>query len=554
LRNLLSVDTDEDGTPDMISDLQSTGMSTNEIMEFISTNWNVGISPTSDGKSWRIPKGHSSDAWVKEPAYDALAELVNGKQVKNAGDVNQKQMLELKDAVEKDDILTTMYKEGFTFKEAMNVLVKAFPDAGIEYDIANQSTRNYSKVKDTTASGSLYETIGNQILNYWNVGGDEISISPDSPDEDSPSKPSERFDPITFQQGDTTYTFIEDRDGDAKFDYNSASDNELLGSKNGIEELLAYDTNNDGKIDANDLMKDEDGNVRKITNVDGTTRDMTALDALTLMSNRQDESIANSTDVDGYKYGANYKDKGQYTNAVDFNITYTSAADLGITEIDLSGLQQGTGQGEAIGESTRTYDGYQEEYEDINGSSVINQFNIKTDGSKLDKNITAKETLNTESNLHTFYEQVAQSEETNSHLIYSRLDMSDVNEAFADGNWAVEGFASIDAQLETIKDGLEDLLEQANKEEDSDLHIDVTIRELEQQCEDEKDILPDIGDIEIEGKDDEEEKDDDKVDNNPAAPAEPEPEPDPVIPPVVDEIDDLQKELEDNPNANIPIE
>lgn len=545
----------------MIDDLQNNyHMSVNEIMEFVSTNWDVGISKTADGESWRIPKGHSSDAWVKEPAFEALTTLcTDGTKKATAADVNQQQMLEMKSAVEEDDILTEMYKAGFTFKEAMTVLIKTFPDAGISYDYTNQEERNYGRVKDTDASGTLYETMANQIWDYWRVGDTEITTE----DSDSPSKPPEKYDPITFQQGDTTYTFITDRDGDAMFDYNSATDNELLGSQNGIQELLDYDVNGDGVIDANDIMTDENGNAIQMLNVDGSTRTMTALDALTLMSNKQTESIANNNDVDGYKEGANYKDKGVYTNQVDFNVTYSSAADLGITSIDVSQLQQGTGNGEELGNSTRTYDGYQEEFEDINGSSIINQFSITTDGSKLDKNITANETLNTAENLETFYQAVSDQNEkaqaTNSQVIYSRLSTEDVEAAFSDTSWVNESFASVAEQLDGIEENLEQMLEEAKKKEGEQgvPEITVTIEELEEWCEDEKDIIPDVGNIEVEGAKDDEEENEEEVDNDGAADDLVPDADDIVVPPAADpivDVDDIKKELEDNPNANIPVE
>ena len=163
LRNLV-----ENG---MIEDLQGSGMNVDEIMTFVSSNWDVGI--TKSGNNWKIPYGHSSDAWVKEPAYVALSELITNSQKNVTADsVNQTQMAEMKKAVEQDGILTQMYEAGFTFKEAMYTFTQLFPDAGIQYDLSAQNgTRTYSKVADNEASGTLYKTIGEQILNYWNVGG-----------------------------------------------------------------------------------------------------------------------------------------------------------------------------------------------------------------------------------------------------------------------------------------------------------------------------------------------------------------------------------------------
>lgn len=97
-----------------------------------------------------------------------------------------------------------MYEAGFTFKEAMYTFTQLFPDAGVQYDLSDQNgTRTYSKVSDNEASGTLYKTIGEQILNYWNVGGSAATEG-----DDSTSGEVDRFDPMTFQDGNTTYTFL----------------------------------------------------------------------------------------------------------------------------------------------------------------------------------------------------------------------------------------------------------------------------------------------------------------------------------------------------------
>ena len=423
LRNLIA--------GDMIEDLQSTGMNIDEIMTFVSTNWDVGIS--KKGNNWSIPLGHSSDAWCSESAYSELTNLIkSGAKDKTAADVSQAQMLELKKAVEEDDILTKMYNAGFTFKEAMYTLTKAFPNAGISYDINAQSEeRNYGKVADTEASGSLYETIGTQIREYWNVGGTNDKVGDDSGGDDP-----DRYDPITFQMGNVTYTFITDRNGDGTFDYENGESNDLLGSQNGIQELLQY--------------ADEDGFIRG-----------DALNNLILMSNNQIESVGNSDDVDGYKTGESYKGKDPYTNSVDFDVTYTSAADLGIKEINLSHLlgTNTTGTGEQVGDSTRTYDNVGENFEDINGSSIINNFTITmNDGTTID----ARESLNTEENLEIFYGQVA---DNNTAAIYSQLTDGEINDAF--NTWYNEDFANLGEQLDGMIDNLENLKEQADLYEET---------------------------------------------------------------------------------------
>ena len=433
LRNLVA-----DG---MIESLQNSGMNIEEIMTFVSSNWNVGISKNANG-SWTIPYGHSSDAWVKEPAYTALADLItNSKKNVTADSVNQTQMAELKKAVEKDGILTTMYEAGFTFKEAMYTLTQLFPDAGVQYDLSEQNgTRTYSKVADNDASVSLYQTIGDQILNYWNVGG-----TPATEKDPSAGKDPTRTDPIVFQDGNTTYTFLNaEKMEDGTFDYTNGKNNDLLGSERGAEELIAYDYNGDGVIDDNDV--DADGNK--------------ALDNLMLMANNQDESVDSKADVDAYKNGPSY------TNSVDFKISYSSARDAGITSIDLSGMM-GTGQGDDIADSTRG-DNYQETYDDINGSSVINTFKIRKDG----KEIEGKETLNTAENLETFYGQVAKDANAGQALIDATDE--EFNEAYAN--------APGSEVIDNVKDRLEDIQDENKPIDDYEFGDEIfdadTINEL----------------------------------------------------------------------------
>ena len=416
----------------MIEDLQASGMNVDEIMTFVQSNWAVGI--TKSGNNWKIPYGHSSDAWVKEPAYAALSDLITKSQKSVTADsVNQTQMAEMKKAVEEDGILTQMYEAGFTFKEAMYTFTQLFPDAGVQYDLSAQNgTRTYSKVADNEASGTLYKTIGEQILNYWNVGGSAATEG-----DDSTSGEVDRFDPMTFQDGNTTYTFLNaEKMEDGSFDYANGKENDLLGSEKGAEELLAYDYNGDGVIDDND--EDADGNK--------------ALDNLMLMANNQDESVGSKADVDAYKKGPSY------TNSVDFKVSYSSARDAGITSIDVSGMM-GTGQGDDIADSTRG-DNFQEAYDDINGSSVINTFTVNKGG----KEITGKETLNTADNLETFYGQIAKDDNAGQALIHATDE--DVEDAYAN--------APKSDVIENVKDRLEEIQEQ-NKPTDDYEYGDVVI-------------------------------------------------------------------------------
>ncbi len=386
----------------MLTELQNLGATPDEILTFVSNTWAVGVRRQGDG--FFIPD-NSGDHGV----FGALAAVASAGAAVNADTVGADQMQNLKD--HGLDALKQMYEAGFTFKEAMGVMMKAFPGAGIEYDLSAQDKgRSYSMVADSEGSDGIYKNISDKILEYWNVGANTKT-------GDSGDVPVNRghSDPMTFQQGDTTYTFIVDRDNDGTFDYEDGDNNDLLGSKNGIDELIAFDANNDGKLTGKELEN------------------------LTVMANQQAESVGEdgSKDVDGYKNGANYKNEGAYTNAVDFNMSYSTAAELGITEIDLAGLSK-----------TGMQDNVDEGYQDINGSNVINQFTVTMDGEK----ITGNETLNTDANLETFYGQVADAS-NNAGKITTITDQETFDKAFED------------APGSDIIDGVRDKLEQMLEEE-----------------------------------------------------------------------------------------
>ena len=402
----------------MLEELQNLGATPDEILTFVSETWNVGItrSVSADGTiSYRIPNNTGDKG-----TYDKLNELALSGNQTQASEVDPDALQNLKD--HGLEALDTMYNAGFTFKEAMYVMVKAFPNSGLEYNLQSQSNeRNYQIPEDTAESGTLYKDMADKIRDYWNV---------DSTQGDNGTIETERAhcDPIVFQDGNKTYTFINDRNNDGTFDFENGENNDLMGSADGISELLAYDYNNDGIINNQDV--DENGN--------------TALDNLILMSNNQIESVDSAQDVDNYKFGPDY------TNTVDFDITYTSAAMAGITEIDLTEIKN---SGNINGQ-----DNVNENYSDINGSNVINQFTITKDG----KEIQAKETLNTESNLETFYGQVA---ENDTAQIFSTISDEEFNEAFDE--WYNDDAAAASEIISGVIDALEDLKKEAEANESS---------------------------------------------------------------------------------------
>lgn len=419
----------------MLQNLQNLGATPDEILTFVMNTWNCGIKRNvqADGTiSYVIPNNEGSD----EAVYSKLNALATSGTQKTADSIDAQNIEKLQEFGLSS--LDKMYKAGFTFKEAMYVMTKAFPNSGIEYSLSSQtSERNYKIVQDNAQTGTLYKDIAAKILDCWNVGAG-ISTEDGSSNIETTRG---HYDPITFQDGNITYSFITDRDNNGKFDYTDGNNNDLLGSKDGISELLAFDYNNDGIIDENDV--DDDGNK--------------ALDQLTLISNNQIESVGEfgSDDVDGYKDGSDYKGKGAYTNSVDFDVSYTSAAQAGITSIDLRDIKA---SGNINGE-----DNVDEGFTDINGSNIINQFTITKDGEE----ITANETLNTAENLEIFYGQIAD----NAGNISSNITSEQFENAFDD--WSISGPEAKAAydKLGALADTLEDKLAEAKENDDTDVGL-----------------------------------------------------------------------------------
>ena len=589
----------------MLEELKGAGMSPSDIMSFVNENWQIGLkTPEENNGSWSIPYGHGTsghkdtnkkfakDADGTSKIYDALRELFDiddTEKTKTADSVNQTQMQEMKKAVEQDNILTTMYEAGFTYKEMMYTLSALFPEAGIEYTVSDQNegqnpanpndkadSRHYKIVKDSDASGNLYSTISKEILNKWNVGSTEIvEDKPEIPDD----KPKdEGFDPMTFIKDGKTFTFIEDRNNNKKFDYKDGNNNDLLGSKDGIYELLQYDYNKDGVIDNKDIVTDENGNKVQMTLVDGSKRDKTALDMLALMTNDQTESIDNSKDIDNYKDAKDYKETGKLTNSVDFDITYTSAYELGIDSIDLKGLNASRdGEKLATGEerfnNDKVYDGFQEEYEDINGSSVINRFGITFKGGE---SVTANETLNSKENLETFYKQVADRTDINTEKIFSSFDVNTVDNTFIYGkdrtgelnlgaidnivkdqitvdgkNMSLGDFVeSLDSQIDDMQAMLETKLENSKSADNESLDellgsIETTLEWIQKQKEEEETPPPPT-------EPEDNPNPDPPVETKPAEPTPTEPEPTPTVPEPEPEPTPTEPEPEPTPTEPEP--
>lgn len=341
----------------LLEDLGNLGLSQNELAEFFGRNYSNADIQYSSGGSFSIPNGMTTDT---RDIYGKITNFINSSQKgKFQGELNtwdkekgntissNKQIASLADNF--DAVYNKLTKEEpkFTFKEVMYVLFDKdkglFKDSGINYDYKDQEGgKNFtiSPAGDKKTS-DLYEKINNTIKNDFGVGGNEKGNNSNtdnginnggngsntgSNDNTTDNVVINRTDPLSFKKDGIEYTFVIDRDSNSKFDGTS----EFVGadsSKTWLDDLKSLDANNDGV-----LSKDE-------------------LENLKLMGT----SIQDNTE-----FTTNYN-----TNNIGY--TMSSAASMGIEEINLNGLEDKVNQ-----DSGKT---------DINNSELFNDsFSFKIDG------------------------------------------------------------------------------------------------------------------------------------------------------------------------------
>lgn len=141
--------------------------------------------------------------------------------------------------------LKEMKDQGFTFKEAMYATEFIFDKSGISYELGNTAT---------VPNGEIYDTFCQQVKDLWGKDCNRLeagtSVDPNTGAIIPPKPPKRKnTDPIGWVNGNTTFDFAVDRNGDNIFN----GKEEFLGAENGIEELFALDANGDGKINGNEL-------------------------------------------------------------------------------------------------------------------------------------------------------------------------------------------------------------------------------------------------------------------------------------------------------------
>jgi len=371
----------------LMADLAGAGLSVAQAQDFIVQHFgNANINKNADG-SLNIPYGHGAQAQgVFSKLVKGIKEFgISFKGAENTWDpdkgntiTSNKQIKSLSENYE--TIFASMKEAGFTFKEAMFALFDPeygiFKDSGVVYDVKKQGNKpNYFiEYGGDDATAKMYQGMAGMIRDIWGVfpatGADASQYDPSETPTESPDpvpSPS-RTDPISFSIGgdNNVYSFIIDRNGDGAFTDGS----EFVGgdaSTSWLDDLKSLDADGNGILEGDELK-----NVR-------------------LLGTQFVDDAQTATDNNEYTPDKKASDKGfERESTTQVNYTLTNAADLGITSINLNGLE------EQVGQSTGKYD--------ANGAELFSdQFTFTMeDGSE----VTAKRQDETDAYMNTVYGDV----------------------------------------------------------------------------------------------------------------------------------------------------
>lgn len=377
----------------LFADLTATGLSANQVADFIAENFS-GAMITKSGSNLTIPYGHDSKA---REIYSKLKNEIKNYNSTFQGALNtwdencgntissNKQIESL--AQNYDEILSTMKDSGFTFKEAMFALFDPdygmFKNSGVSYNVDKQGEipNYFIQFAGDEETANMYKGLSDKIYDIWGVKPsrgltvDEYnddtndSIGGDvAPDGDDTEVSTSRSDPIWFSMGDNKndkYSFVIDRDGDGAF---TSSEDFVGGSANAswLDDLRSLDTDGDGKLTGDELKE------------------------LKILGTKYTDNAASVTDNNEYtpdKTASNKNFNRQDTTKIEY--TLSSAASMGIEEIDLANLE---------GQVNQTQNIF-----DVNGSEKFSDsFTFKMNGQE----ITAHRQDETKAFMDTVYGDV----------------------------------------------------------------------------------------------------------------------------------------------------
>lgn len=356
----------------MLTDLAQSGMNGQQISEFLAKNFGGANIKLNDQGSLSIPYGHDDASrktfgkltnFLKDYSSGFLGSP-NTWDKEGGNQISTNKQIE---ALSKSypEILNKMASDPkFTFKEAMYALFNQetglFKDSGVIYDPSKLDKKGeptyFVELAGDVETSKMYQGLAAKIKEIWGVGP-SVTIDYDNYDENAPEvKPTPassiiRTDPISFTQGDTEYAFVVDRDGDGTF----SGKNEFVGAQEGqswLDDLKALDTDGDGKLTGDELKN------------------------LKLLGSEYTDNAQTKANKAGFL-------REETTN---IGYSMTDAASLGITEIDLNGLENNVDQSKGKN--------------DINGSELFNDsFSFKLNG----KDVTAERKDDTDAFMDAVY-------------------------------------------------------------------------------------------------------------------------------------------------------
>ncbi|MBQ2983766.1 MAG: hypothetical protein IJD57_03100 [Candidatus Gastranaerophilales bacterium] len=361
----------------LLDDLKASNLSTEEIINFFSTNFKSSNIKMS-GSKLDIPNGIGGGMnSTTQKTYSKIATFFNN--LTTANTVQEKvytlnttdnigntistnaQMATLNSNYE--NILDSIgnREPKFTFKEAMYFMFDSenglFKNCGISYDYQDQEAgAKYSIAQPGDAqTEEFYNKLSDKIFEIWGVRANQTPVSTESTTQDIPERQPtptiKRSDPITFTQDNKEFAFVIDRDNDGEM----SGKNEFVGATGDwVKDLKTFDK------DGNNILEGDE--LKEVTLLTSEYKD--------------NAQVKNDRKVDGKNF----------LSEETTNITYgiTNAQTLGIDKIDLNDLESN--------KSTGKYD--------INGSEIFeDKVTFKMNGVE----ITAKRKDDTDEYMNTVY-------------------------------------------------------------------------------------------------------------------------------------------------------
>lgn len=378
----------------MLDDLKAAGLSSEEVAEFLYENFKgANIRKNKDTGKIELPYGHLSledkangktshaQAGARE-FFLSMQSFFNNynndyyekdtwSDIGNT--INSNEQIEALGIFVDDGIIEDLATKepAFTFKEAMYALFNPdtglFKDSGITYILDDQTGEpKYSiKAAGDKDTAEMYKKLADQIEKAWGVKANTNSNNNDGIDVYEP----DMIDPLSFMLGNDQYSLIIDRDKDGTFD----STSEFVGGLDGtswIEDLMTLDANGNGILQGDELKE------------------------LKLLRSTYEDNAKTSKDKD---------DKFLRSETTEIDHGFTTAADLGIEELDFNAFindKDGSINTELVNKRATDISG--NDKVDINKSNVFdfgNELKVNING----KDINIKRQDETEDLMKTIY-------------------------------------------------------------------------------------------------------------------------------------------------------